>query len=382
MNLPPAVAESLARRLAAATGIDARSLEPARLRWIVAARCRHLGLADADAYDGHLEASASELDALIDEVVVQETRFFRDAAVFEHLRLAIPALAARAAGPLRILSAPCGTGQEAYSVAATLVRAGLPLSGFSIDAFDLSLAALDTARRGVYPAHLLQHLGPELQDCVAVRRESQCSIRDDLRQRIRFERRNLAEPDALAGEGAYDLILCRNLFIYLHPQARTTLAESLAAALAPGGRLILGTADRVEELSLHFAALRPAASFAFTSRTAIAAAIPAQARVPPAVPARSFRAIAAPVQHSALTTPGSLFARALHHQQQGNLRTAERRCRQALYLAPDFLPALELLDMLWRQQPNLRLRRALTARILRTRAATAAAVTQAAQETA
>jgi hypothetical protein len=57
----------------------------------------------------------------------------------------------------------------------------------------------------------------------------------------------------------------------------------------------------------------------------------------------------------------------LEHQQHGELRRAERRCRQALYLDPKYLPALELLEKLWSQHPNLRLRRALEARILRHR---------------
>jgi hypothetical protein len=62
------------------------------------------------------------------------------------------------------------------------------------------------------------------------------------------------------------------------------------------------------------------------------------------------------------------YRRALEHKDRGNLRQAERRCRQALYLAPGFLPALELLQMLWQVQPNARLRRALSARIVRVRA--------------
>ncbi len=76
---------------------------------------------------------------------------------------------------------------------------------------------------------------------------------------------------------------------------------------------------------------------------------------------------ASPATSPALNTVDDLYHRALQHQQAGNLRSAERRCRQALYLAPTHLPALELLQNLWHHNPNQRLRHALTARILRTR---------------
>jgi hypothetical protein len=198
-------------------------------------------------------------------------------------------------------------------------------------------------------------------------------------ERIRFDRRNLAAPGALAPEPQYHLILCRNLFIYLNASARKALAESLAAALIPGGRLVLGTADRVEELTPFFSPLRPAASFAFTHRDKSATAIPAPAVQSPPSPrlprrwgsttAKPALPPAAPVLDPVPTTAEGLLRLALHHHQRGELRKAERRCRQALYLSPNHLPALELLQHLWDQHPNLRIRRALRDRILRTRIA-------------
>ena len=88
-------------------------------------------------------------------------------------------------------------------------------------------------------------------------------------------------------------------------------------------------------------------------------------RLPQSSSSRTSVAVAPGLQ---LDTVAELYQRALHHQQTGNLRSAERRCRQALYLAPAYLPALELLQSLWNHHPNPRLRHALTARILRTRA--------------
>jgi chemotaxis protein methyltransferase WspC len=374
----PGVLALITARLNAAIGIDPGALDPARVRWILRARCRKLALDGDEAYAGFLNSNPDEIDALIDEVVVQETRFFRDPSVFEHIRAATARLAATHPGPLRVLSAPCGTGQEAYSLAATLQLAGLPAARFTVDAVDISLSALEIAGRGLYAERALSHVAPELQQACGQITGRHFQVHAALRERVQFSRRNLAEPGVLAGE-QYHLILCRNLFIYLAPAARATLAESLAGALLPSGRLFLGTADRVEELSPYFAPVRPAASFAFMHRSGartaktVSPSGPVAIATGPPVPGPSSRS-EAPVP--ALSSPagpadpaGELLTRALEHRQRGELARAERRCRQALYLDPGLLPALELLQSLWSENPNLRLRRALRDRILRHRLA-------------
>jgi chemotaxis protein methyltransferase WspC len=382
MKASPIVVQAVTDRLNAAIGVDPRGLDANRLLWIIRARCRNLDLADASAYKAYLEQTPGELDALIDEAVVRETRFFRDPIVFDHIRQSIVQLARVVSGPLRILSAPCGSGEEAYSLAAMLLLVGLPPARFFIDAFDVSPAALEVARRGVYTERALAHIPAELQHVCAERQGKHWSMHAPLRERVRFARRNLAEPGAL-GEGAqYHLILCRNLFIYLAPGARAALAQSLSSALLPGGRLFLGTADRVDELNALFTPVRPAASFAFVHRAAGVAADmrpraaapvrhigPPTRKIAPAVgPAAEDRTErAAEADAESLHAATALLKRALEHRQRGELAKAERRCRQALYLAPNLLPALELLQILWSEHPNMRLRRALRDRVLRNR---------------
>ena len=380
MKGSPIVMQTVTDRLQAAIGVDARGLDAKRLQWIIGSRCRHLNLPDASAYLACLDEIPAELDALIDEVVVRETRFFRDPVVFDHIRRAMAQLAASDSGPLRILSAPCGTGEEAYSLAAMLQLAGVQPTRFVIDAFDISPLALEIARRGVYPERALNQVSAELQHACAERQGSHWTVYEALRRRVNFGRLNLAQPGALGDETQYHLILCRNLFIYLAPAARAALARSLSDALLPGGRLFLGTADRVKELHPLFAPLRPAGSFAFAHRRADA---PVEIRPPriavvarPAAP-RPRDGRVRTGQDGHLRPPqvqagdgeaaAELFQRALECRQRGELAKAERRCRQALYLAPDLLPALELLQILWSEHPNLRLRRALRERVQRHR---------------
>jgi chemotaxis protein methyltransferase WspC len=382
MKTSAAVVEIAGDRLKAAIGIDPRGLDGHRLLWIVKSRCRELGLAEPSEYARVLDERPGEIDALIDEAVVRETRFFRDPVVFEHIRQAIAQIAAMELGPLRILSAPCGTGEEAYSLAAMLELAGLAPARYSIDAVDVSNAVLEIAGRGVYAERALSLAPLELQQACATRRGKHWVVHESLRERIRFSRRNLAEAGALGEAAQYHLILCRNLFIYLAPAARAALAQSLSKALLPEGRLFLGTADRVEELNALFAPVRPAASFSFVHRgrgvsvdrpvqvaTQVRSGLPEARGGRPRIAFAAGSVSVARPQMAADSGPDAmeLLNRALEHRQRGELSKAERRCRQALYVAPNLLPALELLQSLWSEHPNLRLRRALRDRVLRNR---------------
>jgi chemotaxis protein methyltransferase WspC len=209
-----------------------------------------------------------------------------------------------------------------------------------------------------------------LQSACGVLRNHHWEMHDFLRSRIRFGRRNLVEPTALNDEPGYHLILCRNLFIYLHANARAVLANSLSRALLPGGRLIMGAGDRVPELNARFVPIKPAAGFGFVHRAA--SPTPTASIVVPAAPAvvrapRRIHSLPRAEHHGVPSTAVEFYRRALEYKDHGNLRQAERRCRQALYLAPGYLPALELLQTLWHVHPSARLRRALTVRIQRVR---------------
>ncbi len=192
IQIEPEVLDRVAGRLADAAGMDTGSLDAGRTRWAVEARCRHLGLSTGGAYIERLENTPEETGELIDFLVIQETRFFRDPEVFEHIGRWAPRMPAAFTPPLRILSAPCSTGQEAYSLAAVLHHAGLPLDAFTIDAFDISTTALAAARRGIYPEIALKDAPRELQQALGAVRNHHWRMHDAVRAAIHFDRRNLA----------------------------------------------------------------------------------------------------------------------------------------------------------------------------------------------
>lgn len=356
-------------------GVDPRLLDEARLRWTVESRCRELGLSDPAIYLQQLPHSPAEREALMESVVVGETRFFRDASVFAGIKAWAPAMAAAFPGPLRILSAPCSTGQEAYSLAAALTDAGIAPARFTIDALDISEGALRVARRGVYPESAFRGVDERDRRALAHFHEDRWIIHDELKSRVRFRHGNLAAANALEGE-TYHLILCRNLFIYLHAEARSTLAATLASALQPGGRLVIGTADHVPELNAVFTPLQPASAFALvptrnlkpnpTQTVAPNTPVPISRKASPRLtnPPPSPLLDEENLHHF---SAAQLHQRALESHRVGNVRLAERRCRQALYVDPSFLPAMELLDTLWHSSASIRMRAALAARIHRLR---------------
>ncbi len=232
----------------------------------MAARCRDLKLAEAAQYVEYLDRIADGTGCSDRRRRSAGDAFFRDPTVFDHVRRAIAELAADAAGPIRVLSTPCGTGQEAYSVAALMQLCGVPAARFSIDAFDISATALEVAQSGApIRSARLHHVAADLRDACGQLRGGQIAVHERAADAGSFpERWNLAIAGSLGAEPRYQLILCRNLFIYLDATSRAELARSLAGALLPGGRLFLGTADRVEELSALFAPLT-ACSFVLRS---------------------------------------------------------------------------------------------------------------------
>jgi chemotaxis protein methyltransferase CheR len=205
-------------------------------------------IADLSRYLERLTADEDTLNDLLAELTIGETYFFREPAQFQFLRrVVLPDLVRlRGAGhTLRVWSAGCATGEEAYSLAILFEEEGLA-DASSLLATDLSRPALARARQGVYrgwslrgdgAASALPYLDP-VGDAF--------QIKDRLRRRVTFAALNLAEdtyPTPVAGVGEMDLILCRNVLLYFEAETVRQVAQRLLASLAAGGWLITSSAD-------------------------------------------------------------------------------------------------------------------------------------------
>ncbi len=222
-----------------------------RIETAVKPLMRARGLATLDALVGQLIAARTgELaDQVVDALLNQETSFFRDAAVLD--TIADAALEMQAAHPerkLRIWSAGCSTGQEPLSLAMLFAeRNALP----EILASDVSPAALTRARAGRYSQF-------EIQRGLPVRRMmlwfdaagGDWVAKPELVRRVQFRQHNLT-GDA-PPPGKFDIILCRNVLLYFSLQLRRQVFETLAAAIRPGGVLVLGAGETVIGLTEDF----------------------------------------------------------------------------------------------------------------------------------
>lgn len=190
--------------------------------------------------------------AAVEAMTTNETMFFRDRLVFDALRdTVLPRIAAARAGSrrVRVWSAAASTGQEAYSVAMIAAEI-LPRSAgwqVSILGTDISQAAIGRARTGCYSQFEVQRGLPIMK---LLRHFEQgaagWTISAELRRGVEYRVFNLLEP--LASLGRFDLILCRNLLIYFDIPTRRALLAKLAAALADGGVLCLGSSESVTGL--------------------------------------------------------------------------------------------------------------------------------------
>jgi chemotaxis protein methyltransferase CheR len=184
---------------------------------------------------------------VIEALLNNETSFFRDFAMFDLLdKQILPGLAEtrRDLRRLRIWSAGCATGQEAYSLAMLLCDGGRRWDGWTIDilATDISTSAVARARSGRYTQFEIQRGLPVRTMLTCFQQEGEDWLIDSaLKPMVRFGAHNLLD----AAPGRFDLILCRNVLMYFQPATRALVFDRLASALLPGGLLMLGAGETV-----------------------------------------------------------------------------------------------------------------------------------------
>ena len=216
---------------------------------------------------------------VVEALLNNETYFFRDRSPFDLLaRHALPALARKrsAAKRLRIWSAGCSTGQEAYSLAMLFAEDRAAWAGWTIDILgtDVSTAVIERARAGTYSQFEVQR-GLGIQQTIRWFEEGEGGWRavEELRRPLRFQVHNLLEQPPHPGE--FDIVLCRNVLLYLNAEKRRAAFDRLASAMAPDGWLMLGAGETVIGQTAKLASDREARGL-----YRLAAEEKAEARVP------------------------------------------------------------------------------------------------------
>jgi chemotaxis protein methyltransferase CheR len=211
-------------------GLSLHDYRPASLMRRLPACLRVLRASTVSQARRTLHSNPHLIPIAIDALLLGVTEFFRDANVFACLEEKLRAFAAREHRDLRIWSAGCSTGAELYSVSMLLAELGL-LTRCELLGTDIRSIAIELARRGVFesPAMPISRLGEN------------SPIMSWEAQRISWRCRNLLKD---VEPGPWDVILCRNLAMYLHRSAAERLWRKLSAVLRPSGLLVVGKAER------------------------------------------------------------------------------------------------------------------------------------------
>ncbi|MDZ4181013.1 MAG: CheR family methyltransferase [Coriobacteriia bacterium] len=257
LPLPAACIEELERQALEVTGVRFARLSRNRAQEALARILDERGEGDCTSMLKALtdaESGASLVEQVVGEATTKETYLFRDPAQFDALRDTILPEAAEAAsrrdGVLRVWSAGCATGEEAYSVA--MLLAEIPHISSVVLATDLSSTAIDDARA---PTHSAMRLAPDalryqpLVDRWTTATPGGLTFNREVTSRIHFARHNLMRDRVPAGQ---HVVLCRNVMIYLPPAAQGELISRLWSALLPGGCLLLGEAELLHVMKHDF----------------------------------------------------------------------------------------------------------------------------------
>ncbi|MBN1674279.1 MAG: chemotaxis protein CheR [Kiritimatiellae bacterium] len=237
-----------------ALGTDKKAMIASR----VAKRMRVLNIHDHEAYLRHMleDQTGDEIVQLLDVISTNVTHFFRGPDHFEFVERVVRDWLRRGRRRLRIWSAGCSTGEEAYSLAMSAIdAAGGFMPDIRILATDLSTRALDTAQAGTYDEAKMHPVEPSRQRRYFLRRRVQggtvYEVRDFVKNLIVFKRLNLAKPP-FPMSGPLDIVFCRNVMIYFDDAGRRRLVAAFEPLLRSGGYLMVGHAEGLAGLTSAF----------------------------------------------------------------------------------------------------------------------------------
>ena len=243
-----AVLAYIFQRLRSAHGVDFTHYKRTTIRRRIERRMMLRRIESLDDYRESLDRDSGELAALYQDFLIRVTEFFRDPAAFDALRHdVLPALCEGRSPkePIRIWVPGCATGEEVYSVAITLLEYlgdSLPPLKIQIFGTDVSEAALEKARAGVYPVNALREVSAERLERFFIGQNGEYRISKDIRDLCLFARQDVTRDPPFS---RLDLISCRNLLIYLDDVAQRRVLRTFHYALRPQGMLFFGPAESI-----------------------------------------------------------------------------------------------------------------------------------------
>ncbi|WP_288437962.1 CheR family methyltransferase [uncultured Pseudomonas sp.] len=267
-------------------------------------RLRERQEGDAEAYMARILDDEGEFADLLDLLVIPETWFFRDPQAIAHAARFAQERHARSGAPVRLLSLPCSTGEEPYTLAMALFDTGLPAQAFQVTAVDINEPSLERARRGLYGRNSFRARDLGFRDRYFDAEGDRQRLAERVRNQVRFRQGNILQLGSLRDGAPFDVVLCRNLLIYFDDQTQGRALSHLAALMHDDGLLCVGSSEMVSAMRHGFASLGVAHASALVKRHA-AGAEPARPHPQPASPRRkaAVRPPPLPARLRARSTP-------------------------------------------------------------------------------
>ena len=323
-------------------GLDVASVGEAIIERAVRQRSQTVNAQTPGDYWQHLQSSEDEQQALIEAVIVPETWFFRYPESFATLaRLAKARLIEiKQMRALRILSLPCSTGEEPYSIAMALLDAGLAPHQFKVLGLDVSPLSVERARRGVYGKNSFRGGDIDFRDRHFTEHGDGYHIADGVREQVRLQVGNLLDPALLANEASYDFVFCRNLLIYFDQPTQKQVFDVLKGLTHVDGVLFIGPAEGSLIGRHGMRSIGVPQSFAFSRHTEpakpepvfVPVAAPQRSAAPLPVKPRPFSTVSAQVVpiKAPQSDAGELLSRIATLANEGKSAEARAACEQYL----------------------------------------------------
>ena len=360
------------------TGIAAETLGASTIESALKRRLQACELKDTTAYLERLRGSEAEMQALIDEVVVPETWFFRNREAFDALAREAPAKWSQSEGSLRLLSLPCSTGEEPYSMSMALLDVGIPASAFTVDAVDICAQSIALARAAQYGSNSFRGKLLEFRDRYFSKQDKLFSVADQVKKLVYFRLGNMLNPHFMPESGVYDFIFCRNVLIYFDRETQDKAVKVLERLLKKNGVLFVGPSESGLLLEHNFASAQWPLAFAFvkkalvapmvkplTTKPAIATpAMAAQRKMPApapatlaAVKAKLVAKPAAPLAEKTQATPATSLASSLSEistlADKGQLKEALFQCDALMRSSGQSVQVFHLMALLHDASGNI-----------------------------
>ena len=213
----------------------------------ISSRMRRRNSDSFEAYLETLQSESEEQEALLDSLSINVTGFFRNPDVWSGIRSVLKELS-DSNDSIHIWSAACADGREPYSLS-MLVHADprIDESSVYILGTDISESALETARSGVYSQSRTTDIGEQLEilgnhERFVTERDGAFHISEAIKEHVSFERHDLINDEPKSG---FDLVVCRNLFIYIDNDYKESMLGTIANSLQTGGFLVIGKAETI-----------------------------------------------------------------------------------------------------------------------------------------